>query len=277
MTARGASILEKPVFFIGMPRSGSTIVFETFSVHEALGWLSNYSKRAPNWPVLNTVVRLVDNRWWCIRGAKVQGQEVRLLNWILPRPQEAYPFWEEHVGHRFLSNFMRGEVVRVNERQKLRRVIERTLRFQGKRRFVAKVTGPPRIAYLQSIFPDAQFIHVIRDGRAVVQSLLKVGFWKEKGGLERPFWEGGLDEEELALWNESSRSPAVLAALQWRKVINSAREESAKLSKESYLEIKYEDFVGSPHSLLRRAMSFCGLSDSQRVHRYVDTWSGGGS
>jgi hypothetical protein len=39
------SDVERPVFFIGMPRSGTSIVFAAFAAHRDLSWFSQYSAR----------------------------------------------------------------------------------------------------------------------------------------------------------------------------------------------------------------------------------------
>jgi hypothetical protein len=40
-------VLDRPIIFIGNGRSGTSIVFGVFSVHEDLGWLSNYIQSFP--------------------------------------------------------------------------------------------------------------------------------------------------------------------------------------------------------------------------------------
>ena len=42
-----ASTVDRPIFFVGMPRSGTTLVFEAVAAHEDLAWLSQHVQRAP--------------------------------------------------------------------------------------------------------------------------------------------------------------------------------------------------------------------------------------
>lgn len=272
MLGQDESVLHKPVFFTGMGRSGSTIVYEAFSAHESLGWLSNYSKLVPGMPVLSLVNRIFDNSYWFIRGSKNQGQMVHRFNNLIPRPQEAYPFWESCIGERFLWSFLRNERATREEIEQVRKLMAKTVKYQGKRRLTGKVTGPPRISFLSSIFPDAQFINVIRDGRCVVNSLLKVAFWREKGGLEKPLWRDALDAETVERWEKTGKDPVALAALLWCRSLEVAREEKQALSAGQYLEVKYESFVGNPHPVLSSMFEFSSLPDSLRAHRFVDEW-----
>jgi len=49
---------------------------------------------------------------------------------------------------------------------------------QAKPVFVHKFTGWPRAGFIRVAFPDARFIHAIRDGRAGVASDLQVSWWR---------------------------------------------------------------------------------------------------
>jgi len=260
----------RPIFFVGMPRSGTTILFEAFARHPDLGWPSNYSERQPRWPSLNLLRRLLDNRIVHLTGRKQQYAKVRFGNRYLPHPDEAYRFWDHYTGRKFSREYLADVVVDTRTRERVRAAVATILRWQGRRRFAAKLTGPPRIAFLNSIFPDAKFVHVVRDGRAVVHSLLKVGFWRRKGGFDGPFWNGGLSESELHDWLASGRDPGVLAAIQWQHIVALARRESHTLPKDHYREVKYEDFVASPHRVLSSLYDFCMLSDADTGHGFLD-------
>ncbi len=142
--------------------------------------------------------------------------------------------------------------------------------MQGKKRFTAKLTGPARIGYLSEIFPDAEFVHVVRDSRAVVESLMRVPFWRQRDRHHTPAWEGGLRQEDLDCWHELGDSPVALAAVQWRAVVERAREEAADTAPDRYVEVRYEDFVADPHRLLDEMYGFCGLSPERTPHEFVD-------
>jgi hypothetical protein len=261
--------LRQPIFVVGMPRSGTTIFFEALARHPDLAWLSNYCGAYPRAPWLNVLRRLLDNDTLRLHGHKQQYGSVHKLNPWLPQPDEAYEFWDTYSGVSFSRDALHGQRCSPQACLALRAAIARVVAWQHRRRFAAKLTGPPRIGYLRSVFPDAFFVHLIRDARAVVHSLLNVAFWRAKGGLERPFWSGLLGPDEVQAWQEH-RDAAVLAALQWKRVIELARLEAGALESDAYLEVRYEDFTAAPHDVLGAVLSACRLPDDRCVHDAID-------
>ena len=134
------------------------------------------------------------------------------------------------------------------------------------------MTGPARIGYLSEIFPDACFIHVIRDPRAVVSSLLKVHFWVTRAGLDTPWWKNGLSQDYMNIWLKEDKSPAVLAALQWKQIIEHAWDELKTVSEKKirYIEINYEDFVAEPKNVIGKILDASELRLSDKVLRYIE-------
>jgi hypothetical protein len=84
------------------------------------------------------------------------------------------------------------------------------------------------IPLLLELFPSAQIIHIIRDGRDVALSALKVAF------------EGNL----------------FTAADRWRSSVRAGREAGARLSTDSYLEIRYEDLLERPECVMKLVCDF---------------------
>jgi hypothetical protein len=265
-----ADVLDRPIFVIGMPRSGTTVLFEALARHPELGWLSNYCRMYPRAPWVNGLRRLLDNGVVRLHGHKKQYGSASLLNLWLPQPDEAYEFWDAHTGVPFSRAALHGEVCDPDTSAALRAAAERVVVCQGRHRFSAKMTGPARIQFLRSIFPNTVFIHVIRDGRAVVHSLLHVPFWRNKGGLEQPFWSGLLSSADIELWERSMRDPAVLAGLQWKCVIELTRAEATDTDGQ-YVEVRYEDFVTAPHEVISSVLQICNLPETDAVHDNIET------
>ncbi len=257
--------VNKPVFFIGAPRSGTTITFEIFSRHPDLAWLSTLSQAFPKMTWMNILIRLIDNKYIKIRGANPQHYSIKLLNRYVPRPTEGYVFWDFITNTEFSRDYLLDKQASNEVAYRVQNVIEKIVSYRGKKRFATKLTGPGRISYLNSIFPDAIFIHIIRDGRSVTDSLMKVDFWQNM--KFEPWWKNGLEKKDLQMWEKSDFNPYALTAVQWNKIIETTQHEGKKLlnSDSRYLEIKYEDFIQSPEVILKKIFTFCELDTSEQV------------
>jgi hypothetical protein len=261
--------IDRPIFFVGMPRSGTTLLFEVFAARRDVAWLSQHLQRFPGAPALALVSRLADLTPRMRRSVSRSDQLRPWLEKVRVGPVEAYGFWERCCGERFLFDYLLGEQAPPDQRVCASAQVAKVLRYHGKPRFAAKVTGPGRIEYLSSIFPDARFVHVIRDGRAVVQSLLRVHFWRERDRMRKPAWRGGLTPEDLAEWERHGSSPLGLAAVQWKRVVESTRAEGAELASDRYAEVHYERFVTDPDAVLDAIAEFCDLPHSPEAQRFL--------
>ncbi len=98
------------------------------------------------------------------------------------------------------------------------------------------------LALLGRLFPQARFVHVIRDGRSVAASVLNRA-WREPG-TGQPAWFCG--------------DPAG-AARYWRDVVLAIREQAGTV-KERVLEIRYEALVNTPVKAMSQVLAFLGES-----------------
>ncbi len=143
---------------------------------------------------------------------------------------------------------------------RLRRILEWTRRL-GLARSLRGVEQTPESAFLLGIaaaaYPQARAIHVIRDGRDVVCSLLERG-WLADGrrgrddagqpyGAHPRFWVEPGREAEFA-----SASPARRAAWAWRRYVTAARSARAP----ALLEVRYERLAADPRAVAGELAAF---------------------
>lgn len=103
----------------------------------------------------------------------------------------------------------------------------------GKRYYADKTPQyATQIRLLSELFPEAVFIHLIRDGRNVSLALTSAPF--------------GPDTH-------------VDAAFRWQHIVGSARSAGRALGPGSYLELRYESLVRSPRAALTRLCAFVGV------------------
>lgn len=104
---------------------------------------------------------------------------------------------------------------------------------------------PGSVSYVEVIaelFPEAKFVHVIRDGRAVALSY-----------LERPEW--------------GPRNMAE-AANHWKTRVLRGVEAGRRVGSDRYVEARYEDLVADPETVTRELCDFLGLEFAPEMLRY---------
>jgi hypothetical protein len=244
-----------PIFLIGEGRSGTTIIFEALTQHYDVAFFSNYTDTffLPQISIIHKVF----NKY----GKKTQYGKRTLIDRIIPTPEETYRTWERLVGRGFRESFMREVLPSNKDKQRVRRYIKNVKRYQNKSRFVAKLTGPPRINFLSKIYPEAYFIDIVRDPRAVVASLLNVQFRIEKG-FNKPSWKGTFEDKHFEIWNEFNRTEVALLSLEWLAIFEQTIIELKKC-KNKYIQIKYEDFTENFSKVMEKILRFADLDEEK--------------
>ena len=249
--------ITKPIIIVGTGRCGSTVFHRLLATHPHLMWLSGFAEQYPDKPVWN--------RW------AVSAMDNGLLRWLFGekiRAGEAYRFWDRYA-YGFSEpcrDLVRGDLTPRVKKQ-LRAALEPML-SPTRDRLLVKITGWPRIGFLNGVFEDAKFVHVIRDGRAVANSLLHVDFWRGWHGPQG--WRAGqLSPEDQATWESYDRSFVALAGIEWRIQMRAIEAARRVLDPKRFLEIRYEEFCKQPLETFRRVVEFAELADSAEFERHV--------
>ena len=250
--------ISKPIIILGTGRCGSTVFHRLLARHPRTMWLSDLSARFPartdwNRRAVSAMHRPLLRRFF---GGTVH-------------PSEAYPFWDYHA-YGFSTpcrDLVRGDVT-ARVRRQVRGAVEPQLTPEHDRLLI-KITGWPRIGYLTEIFEDARFVHIVRDGRAVANSLLHVDFWR---GWQGPHgWRADLfSPEDQAVWERYDRSFVALAGLEWRIHMRATDAARCGLDPDQFFEIRYEDFCREPWETCRRVLDFAELAPSPQFEREVN-------
>ncbi len=271
-------LLEKPIILFGSGRSGTTIISEILFQHEDLAWHNNYQEIFPTLPQINYLRRLFDNKWWRIvkfwnfvgvsKNTR-QNRSLQLLNLAIFSPIERYNFWEKVTGPRidFSRGFLLNTKATEEEKKYIRSLLAKQVKYQGRKRLIMKFTGPARLEYLTSLFPDAIFVNIVREPIATVRSWLEVGFWQTKG-INRLWWVGAYSPEEEREAETLKDDPALITAFQYKKLMETTAYEIQKLGLPVY-ESYYEDFVTDPQDFIAKLMAFMQLPPSLHVEAYL--------
>lgn len=208
---------DRPVFVVGCPRSGTTMLQLMLHAHRRMA--------------IPPETRFLLNAYWQRREFGDLSQPAnrhRLARWIVDRRK-----------HRFADLGLDREQI-VDEitagpgtlGSALGTIFRAYAARFGKPRW-----GDKRPAYLQNLdvilrlFPDAQIINVVRDGRACVASLKEVS------------------------WNQHDFYGTLAV---WSRAVDDARDASRRLDSTQWHQLRYEDLVSDPPAVLAEMCAFLG-------------------
>jgi sulfotransferase family protein len=223
------------VFLVGCPRSGTTLLYrlvdahpEIALVHETL-WIPRFWERrigvSPDGSVTPELVpNVVRQRRFERMG--IPADEVRRL--VEGNGRVSYASFVTALFDRFGA--ARGKLLAGDKTP-------------------AYVRSVP---VLHELWPEAKFIHLIRDGRDVCLSALD---WRK---ADKVFCK-------YDLWRDE---PVTTAALWWERCVRLGREAGRELPPSLYHEVRYEALVADPESASRELCAFLGVDYHDSMLRF---------
>lgn len=208
---------QRPIFIVGCPRSGTTLLSSFLHAHPRIAMppetrflLPIYRDRARFGDLRSPAnrrrlaLRIVDSKATRFTDLGLDRDEtVRAIVRSAPTLGTAFAtVWQQFAHSR------------------------------GKTRWGAK--RPIYTRYLDVVlrlFPDAQIVHLVRDGRACVASLARL-----------PWWKSGA-EAATAVWTISQAE---------------RRRDSKRLPSDTFYSLRYEDLVRDPEPVLHALCEFLG-------------------
>ncbi|MEM6484104.1 MAG: sulfotransferase [Pseudomonadota bacterium] len=201
--------LQAPVFVVGCPRSGTTVLGKSLAAHPNLAGSEESLFLLDLWRIILDLHQGINRRRWA-----------PLSNYVtLPSLVDV----SGEFADRIFSGLLAGA--------KNVRLVEHTPWYAGLE------------PLLGSLFPDCYVLHLIRDGRDVVESL--------SNSYERGFqWAGASTRTRTTFW-------AGLVEASWKG--------SRHLKSERYREFRYEDLCRMPRETLGAILQWIGLEWDERV------------
>lgn len=267
-------IREAPLFIIGHWRTGTTLLHELLILDDRHTFPNTYDCLAPNHFLLSEkffVRRLrflvpahrpMDNMaagWERPQEDEfalcMLGQPSPYLTIAFPNHGPEYPKYLdlEGLSPRAIKSWKKTFLQFLSE-----------LTFKDPRRLVLK--SPPhtcRIKVLLEMFPDARFVHIVRDPYTVFPST--VNLWKslyQKQGLQRPTF-AGLEEYVFTTF---------------RRVYEKLEEGRELIPSSNFHELRYEDLIRDPVGEMRALYDQLGLGGFDQVlpqlEKYLKSVSG---
>ena len=235
-------------FIVGTGRCGSTLLHEIVAKHKDASFLTDLEDKHSRLDFLG--------KWGSIfyRNNHLSLTKKGKRRFI---PTEGYRLISREVSPIYVRPFrdLTAEDVSPWMKDKFTRFFTQRYQKYNKPILTHKYTGWSRIGFFSTIFPEAKFVHIVRDGRAVASSWLQMKWW---GGYEGPdnwLW-GPLTGEQQDRWENDGRSYATLAGIGWNRLMDSYDQGSQILDDDRYLVVKYEDFLEEPEEYLRKILAF---------------------
>lgn len=214
----------RPVFLIGCARSGTTLVSGALAAHpQIVGWSEANDVWDPE---------------WFTPGADPDRPLPAELD-----PSGFYSVWRDRNRDRLTQ---------------IAAVFSAYQKLLGGRVFLNKSpSNTLRIPEIDAVFPDARYIHLVRDGRAVVQSY-----------RSHIVSKGKLEEWPREVRDATDSDPAsflVTLAEFWQHNLRTVAEVDQRLmltSSGRLLTIRYEDFLDDAGRAMQALTGFIGVDPS---------------
>jgi len=181
------------------------------------------------------------------------------------------------------KSYIQGAVKHINNKAPDTTVIEKTC------------ATSLRVGFVDEIFPEARFLHIYRDGRAVAASaalrwnaslepryLFQKGRFVPKRDLvfyAQRYFNSRLHklrtgEQRLSTWGPKFKNMdevfqkyelPVACAIQWMKCVESSRSQLTELPPERVYSLSYEDFISEPAVELEKLCTFLGTAPGRGI------------
>lgn len=225
VAARIAPRIQRPVFIISPPRSGSTLLFETLARLPGLATIGGESHRVfESIPALSPEARAYASN--ALSAADATPDAVRQINAA------------------FLATAHDREGVPASG---VVRLLEKTPK------------NALRVRFLAAAFPDAQFVYLYRDPRETLASMIDA--WASGRFVtypNLPGWNG--PPWSLLLtpgWRELAGRPlAEIVARQWSAAVEQALDDLASVAPGRWCLARYDTLVADPDAEVKRLCAF---------------------
>ncbi|HYM08370.1 MAG TPA: sulfotransferase [Terriglobales bacterium] len=225
------------VFIVGCPRSGTTLLQRMVDAHPQIAIT----------PESHWIPRLSEKRWALTRDGMVTRKLIRRL---LAHPK----FARLGISREQLRKLgLKGGPVSYS--RLVTGIFDLYGEAQGKPLVGDKTPDYiRRIDTLHRLWPEARFVHVIRDGRDVCRSMMEWPKVHPKPG-------------DFVTWRED---PVSTAAWWWRLNVHLGRQAGRPLGPERYYELRYESLVARPRQECEALLAFLKLRYDDDVLRFYE-------
>jgi hypothetical protein len=248
---------EQVAFLVGAGRSGTTLLQKLLCLHPKIAYISNYENRL-TWIPDGLACRAIAGRVqaklgaWFDKGGNAYFVGRPWFKKIFPTPNEGESVFAS-CGIPLIppSDYLADVATSLC----LRGRFESFRRRAGATVFLSKRTANNRrIKVLSAIFPAARYVHLIRDGREVTQSLSTVEWWDN----HTVWWDGRTPIE----MQQAGVPRLTVCARNWVRELQELRGQLTTVDPTRLHSLRFEDLLSDPLGHLERILIFLGIDFS---------------
>jgi hypothetical protein len=243
-----------PLFILGPGRSGTTLLYKLLCLHPDVAFISNYDTHRLSRPFAKIALAVshlgpaTRRRAWFSAEGQAYLAKRALLHRLVPMPVEGEAVYQA-CGLTLNETL---EPVDEEIRARLRARFSRVQRRHPAGMLVLKRTANNRrIPALDSSFPEAKYVVIWRDGRAVALSLTQVHWWLDN----HVWWAGGKRPRDM---NLDRQGMLELAATNWLQEVMAIKRGLATVAPARVLTVRYEALVENLEKTVASILEFCG-------------------
>jgi omega-hydroxy-beta-dihydromenaquinone-9 sulfotransferase len=255
-------------FLVGAGRSGTTLLQKLLCLHPRIAYISNYESRFAWFPdglACGAVAGRLQAKLgaWFDKGGNAYFIGRPWFKKVFPTPAEGESVFASCGIPLFPAMDYHPDAVTSTC---LRRRFEQIRSRAGAAVFLSKRTANNRrIRLLSAIFPGARYVHLLRDGRDVAQSLSTVEWWDN----HTVWWDGRTPVE----MERSGEPRLAICARNWVREVHELQVQLAPIDPARILLLHFEDLLSDPLRHIERVVRFLGVEFSAAYRNAIDSLS----
>ncbi len=270
--------IDRPIFMIALPRAGASFLQNIVCAHPDVSYINNTMHLYRT--CLCAAERMRKKLNLNAKGERYLGDSVMV---DADTPADAVTFWALWLReHPYKLDYVDRKIEDYSDEEieDIKQTIRKVIYCSGGRspRFFSKNPAlVPHILLLKDLFPDAKFVHVVRDPRPAANSLIKL-YRKDNEQLSRirlkrrhlltgdqplvPFPRlPNLKENVEKYGADDVRTTAHL----WNDAVTFVNQRKDKLP--TFYEVRHEDLLADPKKEVFGILEFCELSEPEKANR----------
>ncbi len=263
--ARRTPLAHPPLFVLGHWRTGTTLLHELLVQDARFVFPTTYDCMAPRHFLLSAGIV---SRWFNWLLPKTRPMDEMAVGFDRPQEDEfalmnlgaGSPYLEWAFPNRgFHTEFLTLRALPAEKRQHWQRAMDWFMRRQNLKqaaaRIVVKSPGhTARVKAILELYPNARFVHIVRDPRVVIPSTIRT-------------WVRMTDAVSLQIRHERPLDDHILDMFE--RMYDSFEQDRSLIPEQNFYELHYEDLIADPMAQFEEMYRRLELGDFEQARPAV--------